>query len=682
MTSKKRPIEAEDLYKFNTIEDPQISPDGKWIAYVRMTLDKQENGYERSIWLSSTTAGSEPYQLTRGKKDTLPRWSPDGNTLAFSSARDGKPQIYLLPLNVPGGEARTLTKMPNGTSGISWSTDGAQIAFLSPMNTEEMEKEDSGEKDTPPQDKLETKHRKERKEDDEKKQSDPYFMWRVPYRVGTSFLDERYAQVYVLLVEEGLDDDESKPRRLTTVAANHEAPEWSHHGEFIYTSRQINITEDEPWRAAGIYRIRVEDGESSLLTDESHTCSSPLPSPDGKWIAYSRLPRTGDGSLESIGRLSIMPVNGGETHDLNLELDRSVAAMDWSPGSTSIVFAANHHGDTPIYRVNVESGEIETLLEGQFQADAMSVGPGGEMAFAAGTPTNPGELQFMAADANKSTQMTAFNSKWLEEIFVQETHEMWFTTPSGNKIQGWYILPVDYEDGKKYPLAVNIHGGPRVMWGPSARSMFHEWQHHAASGYIVFYCNPRGGDGYGEAFQRELHAAWGDVAFEDIMAGVDTMIDKGIVDEARMTVSGGSYGGYMTGWIIGQTDRFAAAVSQRGVYNLVSFYGTSDVPMLISSDFSTEPWEDQELLWKHSPLAYAHKAKTPLLLIASENDYRVPIEQSEQFFAYIRRSGGTVEMLRYPREGHELSRSGEPEHRISRLNSMIEWFNKYCMPDK
>jgi dipeptidyl aminopeptidase/acylaminoacyl peptidase len=212
--------------------------------------------------------------------------------------------------------------------------------------------------------------------------------------------------------------------------------------------------------------------------------------------------------------------------------------------------------------------------------------------------------------------------------------------------------------------------------------MFHEWQSHAASGYVVFYCNPRGGDGYGEDFRQALHADWGKVAFDDIMSGVDVLLEKGFADKGRMAVTGGSYGGYMTAWIVGHTDRFVSAVTQRGVYNLISFYGTTDVPDLITSDFDVEVWEDPDLLWKHSPLAYAQNIKTPLLIIHSENDYRVPIEQAEQLFAFVRRNGGTVKMLRYPRDGHELSRSGEPEHRVSRLTEMIAWFDKYCKSDE
>jgi dipeptidyl aminopeptidase/acylaminoacyl peptidase len=275
-------------------------------------------------------------------------------------------------------------------------------------------------------------------------------------------------------------------------------------------------------------------------------------------------------------------------------------------------------------------------------------------------------------------QITQVNKKFLDEVLVQHTHELRFMSPSAQEIQGWYLLPVGYEDGKTYPLAFNIHGGPHVMWGPAMRSMWHEWQFHAARGYTVFYCNPRGSEGYGEAFIRSLHAAWGDVAFADLMAGIDALHEKGFVDARRMAVTGGSYGGYMTAWVVSHTDRFAVAVSQRGVYNLLTEYSTSDIPTFIEEELGVTAWQDPQTLWNHSPLAHAHNIKTPLLIIHSENDYRVPIAEAEQLFTFVRRTGGTVQMVRFPRDGHEMTRAGEPEHRVSSLTHMIDWFDKYC----
>ncbi len=682
---EKRPISVEDIYNIAYVEEPSVSPDGRWIAYVHVTVDRTENEYRRNIWLAPTDGG-KPIQITRGGKDASPRWSPDGGTLAFVSTRNEKPQVYLLPVKEPGGEARPLTSMPNGATNPAWSPDGSRIAFLSPVNAEEREKEDKGEETAPPEDKFEARQQKERRAYEEEKRWDPRLVWRIPYRSGTSYLDDRYAQIYVMPVAEGLEGDEARPRRLTDLDADYAQPVWTPDGEYILTARAAEPDGDEPWRTSSLYRIRVADGAEERLTDDSHTDSTPRPSPDGRWIAYRRFP---EAKYFEILRLTIIPSEGGEPRDLTLEADlelaesvRPWANFKWTADSSALIFNANSWGNVEVYRVTVADGSIETIISGRMAVEELDLGPQGGIAFTASMPTNPSELFWMPPEADEPEQVSEVNKKFLDEVIVQETHELRFRGPDGLELQGWYLLPVGYEEGKTYPLAFNIHGGPHVMWGPSARTMWHEWQFHAARGYVVFYCNPRGSGGYGRAFRDSIHAAWGENAFPDLMAGVDALLEKGFVDPERMAVTGGSYGGFMTAWVVGHTDRFVAAVSQRGVYSLISFYGTSDIPSLISAEFDVEPWEAPEFLWKHSPLAYAHRIKTPLLLIHAENDFRVPIEQAEQLFALVRRSGGTVKLVRYPREGHELSRSGEPRHRVSRLNWMIEWFDTYCMPQK
>ncbi|HEY71334.1 MAG TPA: S9 family peptidase [Anaerolineae bacterium] len=681
MTEKneKRRIVAKDLHKIVTIEDPRVSPDGNWVAYVKVTVDAMENGYQRHIWLMAKD-GEQAVQVTRGGKDTTPRWSPDSTTLAFTSVRNDKPQVYLLPVAAPGGEARALTCMENGASFPEWSPDGLHIAFLSPMNAEEREKEDSGEKPEPPADKFEAKQRKERKEHDEKRRLDPRPVYKIPYRELVSYRDDRYAQIYIMAVGEDLEEEERKPRRLTDMDVDHKLAKWLPDGKSLLTSRAVDPERDEYWRWYSLYRIDVATGEATQLTDEVHTDFFPVPSPDGQWIAYHRLPV--EGMTDALTRLAVIPVDGGEPRDLNLDFDRDLIYADmlqWLPDSSAVLFIAGDQGNQLVYRVSPDGGSVDTVVEGTIEITAYDVGPGGGVAFAGNTPVNPPELFRQGGEAESYTQLTELNKPLLDEIIVQETHEIRFTGSDGEtELQGWVIYPVDYEEGRKVPLVFNIHGGPHVMWGPSARSMWHEWQFHAACGYAVFYMNPRGSNGYGQKFMRDLHGAWGDVAFDDLMAGVDEVLKLGFIDEDKMAVTGGSYGGYMTGWIVGHTDRFKSAVSQRGVYNLSSFYGTSDVPGLISNEYDVEPWEDHDLLWEHSPLAYAHKVKTPILLIHSDNDFRVPIEQAEQFFAYVRRATDTpVKLLRYPREGHELSRSGEPEHRVSRLKEMVGWFDKY-----
>ena len=359
---------------------------------------------------------------------------------------------------------------------------------------------------------------------------------------------------------------------------------------------------------------------------------------------------------------------------VNESLDRE--AIDWAWSSQSqLAFAVESEGTTLPWLYDPASDSVRQLHDGLYDIEALDIGAGDRLAMTVSTPTNPQELYLLSA--GDLTEATGFNHDWLSEVIVQEVHELRYQSPQGN-VQGWYLLPVGYEQGIKYPLALNIHGGPHATWGFATKTMWHEWQFHAARGYAVFYCNPHGSGGYGESFMRKLHAAWGPVAMDDIMAGIDAFLELGFADADRMAITGGSYGGYMTAWIITHTDRFKAAVSQRGVYNLTSFYGTTDVPLLMSNEFDAEPWDNHDTFWDNSPLKYAADITTPLLIIHAENDFRVPIEQAEQLFAWVRRATNTpVKMLRYPRDGHELSRSGEPVHRISRLTEMIDWFDKY-----
>ncbi len=668
MAESKVPITAEDLNRIHYVQDPQISPDGRFVAFVKVSPDPLERGYKRNIWLFPL-GGGEAFQLTRGDKDSRPSWSPDGKNLAFVSTRGDKAQVYLLPTNGVGGEARALTNMKNGAHSPAWSPDGTQIAFLAPENEDERGSAPTEDSDrSPPIDKLEKRQRRERQEEDEQMRWDPREMWRIPYRRGTAYVDERYDQIYVSDIEEV---SESKPRRLTDIDADHSQPRWSADGASIYTSRTTDPEGDEPWRSENLYRIDAASGQATPMTDDARSTYAPLPSPDGKWLAFGRLPI---GVTDIPMRLLVMAVDGSDLRIVNETIDREAIEWAWS-AENQLAFIVESEGRTLPWIYDPPSDTSRPLHEGLYDIEQFDIGPGGLMSMTVSTPQNPQELYIL--QDGEFVEATRFNHDWLSEVIVQDVCELRFQSPHG-EVQGWYLLPVDYQPGQSYPLALNIHGGPHATWGYATKTMWHEWQFHAARGYAVFYCNPHGSGGYGEDFMRKLHAAWGPVAMDDIMAGVDAFLELGIADGKKMAITGGSYGGYMTAWIITHSDRFKAAVAQRGVYNITSFYGTSDVPLLMSNEFDAEPWENHEVFWDNSPLKYAANIRTPLLLIHSENDFRVPIEQGEQLFAWVRRATNTpVRMLRYPREGHELSRSGEPLHRISRLTEMVNWFDKY-----
>ncbi|MGB7342445.1 MAG: S9 family peptidase [Phototrophicaceae bacterium] len=676
MNDEKRLITIEDLVKIKYVQDPQISPDGQWIAYVVMSTNQMDQKYDRDIYLAASD-GSQTVRLTRSGNNTSPCWSPDGKHIAFVSTRAERPQIYVLPVQ-HAGEARALTSHANGAVAPAWSPDSQMIAYLSSSNIVEREQEDSNEKPAPPTDKLEGKHRSERKKEDEKMRWDPHPMERIPYRQGTSFTDDRHAQIYIIPVDEALEGDDAKPRRLTSAETSYSPPQWSKSGRTIVTTRAWDEHADENWKFSNIYMIEVESGVERRFKDDAYSYFEAIPSYDGDWLICTRQP---SGSTDSLARLTLISLEGGhDPVDLNLELDRGLLGYDWVEDGTLLTLVSTE-GRVEVHSLDPKTKQFTPIITSDQVILGFDARRDGTFAYVSRTTDELPELFYMDASTNK--RLSNVNQAFVDEVQIQATHEIWFENPEGQKIQGWYILPPNYEDGKQYPLALNIHGGPHVMWTPSTPAMWHEWQTHAAAGYVVFFCNPRGSAGYGQKHVAAIRSNWGKVTMDDVMAGVDAMIAKGLIDESRMAITGGSFGGYMTAWIIGNSDRFVSAVPQRGVYNISSFYGTSDVPRLMSSEFEAEPWEDRDKFWAHSPLAYAHNIKTPTLIIHSENDYRVPIEQAEQLFAWIRRATDTpVKMLRYPREGHELSRSGEPAHRISRLKEMINWFDKYCQPEK
>ncbi len=675
-------IAIEDLYEIEWLEDPRVSPDGIWIAYVRVTPDRTKNNYRRAIWLAAPDGTCK--QFTAGThQDHTPRWSPDGKMLAFVSTRsDDKPQIYLIP--VDGGEAQPLTSMPNGATEPAWSPDGTRIAFLSRVHEEERAREDAGEEELPPADPWEAKRRKEEQEHEEAERVDPRVINRLPYRSGTSFLDGRRSHIYIIETE----GDDRKPRRLTDGDVDFDAPAWTADGQAILSHTTRDPQMDTLFLYQDLVRIDAETGAMERLTqDDGFSNYTPRSSPDGQWIAYTRMPE--ERPLGWGPRLTVMPANGtsADARDLSVILDRPIEDFRWSPDSQSIYFNIKDRGDTHLYRIGIDSGEAERILANTRSIDLFDVParPGNSahppIAFIASTPEAPSDLYLRTA-TGEERRLTQINAGYLENKHVQLPEETGFTAPDGQAIQGWIIKPPAFDPSRKYPLIVDIHGGPHVMWGPSFRSLWHEWQVFAANGYVVFFCNPRGSEGYGHAFQAAIYNNWGYAEGADILAGIDHVVEQGYVDPNRICVTGGSYGGYLTTWLIGHDDRFAAAAAQRGVYNLTSFYGTSDAFELIEVEFEDKPWANAEKLHRHSPLAYAQNIRTPLLILHAEQDYRAPISDAEQLFAVLRRLGREVQFVRYPREGHELSRSGEPKHRVDRLQRIVEWFDRFCKGDE
>ncbi len=675
MPAGKRNISASDLYRIVLVEEPRISPDGRYVAWVRQQAQEFSNDYRREIWLSPTSGGAA-IQLTRGGTESQPRWSPDGQTLAFVSARDASAQLYLLPLGAPGGEARQLTKQLRGVSQPVWSPDGRHIAFLASVNAEERAREDRGDRPPEPLDELAARHQEERQAQEETLQHDPRVVNSIPYREGTTYRDGRHAQIYIIETAES-SGETPVPRRLTDAASDYSTPAWSADGNSLFCIRSAHPDRPEPRRWTSLYRIDMATGAEQRLSGDEVNCVDNAPSPAGDMVAFLLKPASR--RPERLFRLAIISAQGGDAQVLTETFDRQVdeGSLRWSADGSSIVFSAASEGSRGLWRVRPGAAP-EPVLTGELEVSGYDMTADGDIACALSKTADPSSLHWLDAGTNDTRPLARPNEGFLNEIVVQPVHEQCFTGPDGSKLQGWLILPPGRQDGMQHPLVLHIHGGPQMMWGSAHRSLWLEWQLQAARGYAIFFCNPRGGDGYGEAFRMALHQAWGEVAQADIMAGVDHVIAGGQIDPARLAVTGGSYGGYMTAWIVGHSERFSAAVAQRGVFNLISFYGVTDIPLFLSDQFDSTPTQDHELLWRHSPLAYADDIQTPLLIIASENDYRVPLSDSEQLFAFIHLRGGVVEFVRYPREGHEHTRSGEPQHRVDGLERALAWFDRYC----
>jgi dipeptidyl aminopeptidase/acylaminoacyl peptidase len=681
---------SDDLYQLGWLEDPRFSPDGRFVAYVRVTVDRSANRYRRTIWLAPTDGGP-PRRFTAGThSDIAPRWSPDGRCLAFLSTRDGDAyQLYLIAID--GGEARQVLALPHGISAPAWSPDGRRIAFLAKVNAEERAREDRGAQEPEPKDEWERKQAKERRDHQEALRFDPRVITRLPYRSGTEFFDDRRNHIYVIDVPDEEAEEPPRPRRLTDGDLHYGPPVWLPDGSAILTTATRDPEADALFAYYDVFRVPVPDhgrGEAQRLTAPGFSYYDPRPSPDGRLIALLRRPD--DRPLAAGARIAVLPATGGDLRDLTAESDRDVEEFRWLPDGNGLLFSAGWHGEQPIYHVPLEPAAGE-LGDARKQAprlacpasgrivSAFDVGPDGSVAFVAGSAANPCEL-FLRRPDGRETQVTAINVPLLSHRHVVPIEEITYTAPDGHTVQGWLLRPPDFDPARTYPLAVFIHGGPHTMWGPGFRTMWHEWQVAAARGYIVFFCNPRGSDGYGEAWRDAIHANWGVADAPDIHAGIDAVIARGNIDPQRIAVTGGSYGGYMTVWLIAHSDRFACAVAARGVYNLLSEHSTSDAHELIEFEFDGYPWEMQAKLWQHSPLAHAHKITTPLRILHSELDYRVPISEAEQLFAILRRRKQVVEFVRYPREGHELTRSGEPRHRADHMERTLEWFDRYCQP--
>lgn len=666
MSNNTRPITAEDLYSINLISDCQISPDGTHIAYTIQRVDKETEKKYTNIWIVPTDKGS-PKQFTFGdQSDIHPRWSPDSTMLAFISNRDDEeqPQIYIIPFS--GGEARKLTDLKGTIEAFEWSPDGRKLVF----NFRKKDKEAI-----------------EREKDEKKKELGIVYRHytRVFYKEdATGFLPKERFHIWTLDVDTG----------ETTQLTDHDIydelePSWSPDStHIVFTSNRSEDPDLDP-DAIDVYVMPAKKGAKfKKIETPIGPKSTPRFSPDGKWISY--FGNEGKGKNWKLTRVWAVPADGSkkaqcltEDHDFNVasftinDLPGSPAMMPpiWSKDSKKIYFQVAHHGNTVLKSVTLDK-EVKNIIDdtgvvGSFTFDdSQSL-----LGYFHGDMKDVGQIWVLTLDTNTKKQLTHVNEDLFNSLNLGKVEEVWFKGAADNDLQGWIITPPDFKKSKKYPSILEIHGGPRVQYG---NFFMHEFFYLAAKGYVVYFCNPRGGQGYGEEHSKSIWNQWGTVDYDDLMAWTDYMVDKEYIDKDAMGVTGGSYGGYMTNWIIGNTNRFKAAVTQRSVSNLTSMYGSSDFNWAFQHEFGDQPpWEDLENYWNQSPIKYIGNAQTPTMVIHSEQDLRADREQGLQIFVALKKLGIDTELVLFPEEPHGLSRGGRTDRRIARLHHISRWFDKY-----
>lgn len=677
----RRTITAEDLYAIRVITDLQVSPDGAYVAFSLRSIDRAQNRYRSTVWVVSLEDEHEPpRRLTAGPSDTQPRWSPDGRVLVFVSDRTGDKQLWAIALD--GGEAWQLTNHERGVSDPVWSPAGDAIAYLSRGAPRP-----AGEGANTPQ--------------PGNSPSDVRVVTRLKYRAdGEGFIGDQPRHLWVVPFT-GLPqrDDPAlpQPHRLTDGDWDDSDPAWSPDGRAIAFSsnrtpdREVNTVSD-------IWVVTVapesETGMLRKLTGSLGPARAPAWSPDGRLIAYLGHTNPPDTGLATNTQLWCVPaesLDGAAARRLSEPLDRSLAnhilgdlraaqetlAPHWAPDGRWIYTLVSDRGCCHIVRFSAAGGEVERVVSGERQVYAFDLTPDGRgVVFAASTPLDPGEC-FVARRGEGEHRLTQVNSDWLAQVQLSAPQRLLYRSFDGQEIEGWLLRPPDAAPGRRYPLILYIHGGPHALYG---YTFMHEFQFLAARGFAVLYTNPRGSQGYGQHFAACIRQGWGTLDYQDVMAGVEAALHFHDIDPQRLGVAGGSYGGYLTNWIVGHTDRFKAAVSERSVTNLYSFYGTSDIGWSFAEfEVGGTPQENAPAYLERSPITYAGRITTPLLILHSENDLRCPIEQAEQLFAALRRRGRTVQFVRFPDEDHNLSRSGQPRHRIERLQRIAGWFERFLL---
>ncbi|HEY1421874.1 MAG TPA: S9 family peptidase [Candidatus Acidoferrum sp.] len=655
----KRPITFDDLIAMHRIAEAELSPDGKWVAYSVTTPDLETNRNASNVWMAPV-AGGEAIQLTRTGKDSSPKWSPDGKSIAFLSARSGDSQVYLLSMD--GGEAHLLSKLSTGADLVKWSPDGKTIAFTSGVYPDCKDDECN----------------KKRNDEKEKNKVKAHVAETLLYRHWTHWNEGTRAHLFVTL------SDGSSEAKDLTAGANYDVPPDVRGEEsdinFSPDSKEICFTavtdKVEATSTNGdLFTVPVSGGaEPRRITTQPGYDGNPVYSPDGKYITYHA--QLTAGYEADKWRVMLYDRAAGKSENLSEGFDRSAANLAWSPDSKTIYFLAENETQVPVYVMAAKAGATPRKIVDGFNA-AMSVSEDGKTLLLTRTSlTLPSEIFVAASDGSGLRQVTHANEALLAKLEMNAPEKFWFDGADGTKVQAMLLRPPQFDARKKYPLLVLLHGGPQTMWGDS---WGYRWnaQVFSAAGYVTLMINRRGSTGYSQKFADEVAGDWGGKAYVDVMKGVDAALAKyTFIDGTKMAAAGGSYGGFMTDWIATHTDRFKALVSHAGVYDDVAMYATEEL-WFQEHDSQGTPWTNAEGYRKWAPVTYAAalgKYKTPTLVIAGEKDYRIPYSQSLEFFSALQRQGVPSKLVVFPDEGHWVLK---PLNSQFWYKTFIEWVDKY-----
>jgi dipeptidyl aminopeptidase/acylaminoacyl peptidase len=643
-------------FDLEAVGDPQISPDGSQIVYTRRWVDKLNDKYETSLWIMRAD-GSHHRMLTKGAN---PQWSPDGTRIAYLA--DGEPkgtQVFVRWVDGDAG-ATQLTRVSESPADLHWSPDGKAIGFTMfvpkpPIWNIDMPKAPDSAKWTKAPRLVETLHFREDRR---------------------GFQDPGYRHLFVVQTDGG------PARQITSgdwnVGARFDGIsgavgwDWLPNGRTIVVDGWADSAGDYQYQESKIYAVDVATGKTRALTSDDGNWHSPIVSPDGKSIAFAGFPRTTD--TYRTGGLYIMPADGGAARAVTASLDRDVGEVHWAPDNSGVYFTADDRGWRTLYFVPA-TGAVKPIVAGQTLTSLGSISKTGVAAVTQATWDRPAELARLDLRGAKATlaQLTHINDAVLSRIRLGKVSEFWYTSSGGAKIQGWVVTPPGFDSTKHYPLILEIHGGPHGMYGGNFNYMF---QNFAANNFVVLYVNPRGSTGFGSAFGNAINKAYPGVDYDDLMAGVDTVIHRGYVDTRNMFVGGCSGGGVLSSWVIGHTTRFAAAAVRCPVIDWVSMAGETDIPLFTYSFFNTPFWENPDAWLKESPLMYVGHVTTPTLIMTGELDRRTPMPQSEEYYVALKMRHVPAALLRFEGEFHGTG-GMKPTNFLRTQLYMMSWYKKY-----